>query len=66
MEFIDLGRQYDVIKDNIDEAIMKVVESRHFIMGAEVMELENKLAEFVGRKCCLTFSSGTDALERDF
>lgn len=63
MEFIDLGRQYAVIKDKVDAAIQKVVDSRHFIMGPEVLELEDKLARFVGRKYCLTCSSGTDALQ---
>ncbi|KAI4443533.1 DegT/DnrJ/EryC1/StrS family aminotransferase [Schaedlerella arabinosiphila] len=63
MEFIDLSRQYDVIKKEIDAGIKNVIESRHFIMGPEVAELEERLAEFVGRKYCLTSSSGTDALQ---
>lgn len=63
MDFIDLGRQYEVIKDRVDAGIRQVVESRRFIMGPEVLELEEKLAKFVGRKYCLTSSSGTDALQ---
>ncbi len=62
MEFIDLGRQYEVIKDKVDANIRKVIDSRRFIMGSEVLELEDRLAEFAGRKYCLTCSSGTDAL----
>lgn len=63
MEFIDLGRQYEVIKEKVNQGIQNVVESRHFIMGPEVLELEEKLARFAGRKHCLTCSSGTDALQ---
>ena len=62
MDFINLGRQYDRIKDKVDAGIKHVIDSRHFIMGEEVTELEEKLAAFTGRKYCLTCSSGTDAL----
>ncbi len=63
MDFIDLGKQYEVIKDKIDAGIKKVLESRRFIMGQEVTELEDRLAAFAGRKHCLTCGSGTDALQ---
>ena len=63
MDFIDLGRQYDVIKEAVDSRIQKVIRSRQFIMGPEVVELEERLAKFTGRKYCLTCSSGTDALQ---
>ncbi len=63
MEFIDLGRQYEIIREKIDTGIKKVIDSRRFIMGPEVAELEEKLARFVGRKYCLTSASGTDALQ---
>lgn len=62
MEFIDLGRQYDRVKEEMDAAIHKTLQDRHFIMGPEVKELEEKLAAYVGRKHCLTCSSGTSAL----
>ncbi len=62
MDFIDLGRQYEVIKEKVDIGIKSVVESRHYIMGPEVLQLEEKLAQFAGRKYCLSCSSGTDAL----
>ena len=63
MDFIDLGRQYEVIKDEINAGIQKVLESRRFIMGQEVAELEKRLAGFAGREYCLTCGSGTDALQ---
>ena len=36
MEFVDLGRQYEIIKEKVNEGIKKVVDSRHFIMGSEI------------------------------
>lgn len=62
MQFIDLGRQYEAAKERIDQAIRDVVDGRHFIMGPQVEELEKRLADYVGRKYCLTCSSGTSAL----
>ncbi len=63
MDFIDLGRQYELIKDKVETGIKNVVETRHFIMGPEITELESRLAEFTGRKYCLTCGSGTEALQ---
>lgn len=63
MNFIDLGRQYEVIKEKVNAGIKKVVESQHFIMGPEIIELEAALAKFAGRKYCLTCGSGTEALQ---
>ncbi len=63
MDFIDLGRQYELIKEKVDTGIKNVVNSRHFIMGPEIVELEDRLAKFAGRKHCLTCGSGTEALQ---
>ncbi len=63
MDFIDLGRQYELIKDKVDSGIRSVIDSRHFIMGPEIAELEKRLAQFVGRKYCLACGSGTEALQ---
>nr|WP_194374889.1 DegT/DnrJ/EryC1/StrS family aminotransferase [Thiospirillum jenense] len=42
--------------------LTNVLECGQYVMGAEVAELERKLAEFVGVDYCITMSSGTDAL----
>ena len=63
MEFIDLKAQYDVLKDKINEKIQKVLTDGKYIMGDEVKELEDKLAEYVGVKHCVTCANGTDALQ---
>lgn len=62
MQFIDLGRQYKQIEDDIKERIQNVIDASHYIMGPEVLELEEALASYVGRKYCLACSSGTSAL----
>lgn len=62
MQFRDLQKQYDVLKDQIDAQISDVVTSAKFISGPQVKELEAKLAEYVGVKHCITCANGTDAL----
>lgn len=63
MQFRDLGAQYRALKADIDQGIQSVIESTSFILGAPVTELENKLAEYVGRKYCVSCGNGTDALQ---
>lgn len=62
MQFRDLPKQYEVLKPQIDAAMMGVAASAHFISGPEVKELEKKLAEYVGVKHCITCANGTDAI----
>ena len=62
MDFIDLKMQQDRIKDQVDANIAKVLEHGQYIMGPEVNELENRLADYVGVKHCIGVSSGSDAL----
>ena len=62
MQFRDLKKQYDVLKDDIDREIDEVIASSGFISGKKVKELEEKLAEYVGVKHCITCANGTDAL----
>lgn len=62
MEFRDLKKQYQVLKEDMDRAILEVVASGAYIMGPQVKELEKQLAEYVGVKHCLTCANGTDAL----
>ena len=63
MQFRDLGAQYQALKNEIDEEIRKVLESSHFILGEPVQELEERLAEYAGRKHCIGVANGTEALQ---
>jgi len=62
MEFIDLKAQYQALKPRIEARISRVLEHGKYILGPEVEELEERLAEYVGVRHCIGVSSGTDAL----
>lgn len=63
MEFRDLKTQYLRNKVQIDDAIQNVLSSAHFIGGSPVTQLEEKLADYVGVKHCISCANGTDALQ---
>ncbi|ASG66430.1 aminotransferase DegT [Idiomarina piscisalsi] len=63
MQFIDLAAQQARIKDKIDAGIARVLEHGKYILGPEVQELEEKLADYTGAKYCITVANGTDALQ---
>lgn len=62
MQFRDLKKQYNVLKDEMDQAILDVVASSAYVMGPKVKEMETAFAEYVGVKHCIGCASGTDAL----
>ena len=62
MEFRSLKKQYVANKEHIDAAIARVINDANFISGSQVKELEEKLADYVGVKYCITCEHGTDAL----
>lgn len=62
MQFRDLQHQYQVLKADIDKAILDVVASGAYIMGPQVGELERQLACYVETRHCISCASGTDAL----
>lgn len=62
MKFVDLNKQYQHYKKEIDSQIFEVINSSAFIMGPKVRELEDKLAEYAGVRHGIGVSSGTDAL----
>jgi UDP-2-acetamido-2-deoxy-ribo-hexuluronate aminotransferase len=63
VQFVDLQRQYRLYKEEIDAAIHAVLDGSRYIMGAEVGQLEEKLAAFVDARHCVTVGSGTEALQ---
>jgi len=63
MQFTDLHAQQERIKDKIDSNIQRVLAHGKYILGPEVAELEEKLANFVGARYCITCANGTDALQ---
>lgn len=63
IEFIDLKTQQALIREEIEAGIARVLAHGQYILGPEVAELEEKLADFVGAKYCISVANGTDALQ---
>ena len=62
IKFLDLTRQYEIIKSEIVPAVLDVMESQKFVSGPIVQKFEERFAEFCGTKYAVGCSSGTDAL----
>lgn len=62
MQFIDLKKQYSHLKNDIHARIDAVLQHGQYILGPEVSELEQQLANYVGAKHCIAVGNGTDAL----
>ena len=60
--FLDLKAQQTRIAEDLRRRIDAVLAHCQFILGPEVLELEQRLAEFCGAAHCVSVSSGTDAL----
>ncbi|MFQ5957036.1 MAG: DegT/DnrJ/EryC1/StrS family aminotransferase [Candidatus Brocadiales bacterium] len=60
--FINLGAQYRSIRDEIRQALDRVIDSTSFILGEEVERFEKNFAEYLGAKHCVALNSGTSAL----
>lgn len=59
---LDLKPQYQSLKKELDEAIIRVAESQYFIMGPELSEMEKEFQNYLNVKHAWGVSSGTDAL----
>jgi len=62
MQFIDLNVQQKRIRGKIENNVKKVLDHGRYILGPEVKELEERLADYVGTKYSIGVASGTDAL----
>lgn len=61
--FVDLSAQYASIKDEVTEAIAKVLERTDFILGRDVALFEEEFAAFCGVDYAVGVDSGTSGLE---
>ncbi len=59
---LDLKLQYNSLKKELDEAVLRVSETQYFILGPEVEKLEKSMCEYLKCKYAIGVSSGTDAL----
>ncbi len=62
MQFIDLAAQYQRIAPQVQEKMDEVLNTGRYIMGPMVTDLEQRLADYVGKKYCISCSNGTDGL----
>jgi UDP-2-acetamido-2-deoxy-ribo-hexuluronate aminotransferase len=62
MQFIDLMAQQARIRPEIERRMKAVLDHGQYVMGPEVVELEERLAAYVGAKHCIGVANGTDAL----
>lgn len=62
IQLVDLVTQYHSIKDEIDAAISRVLESGRFILGPEVEGFEKAASEYIGTRFAVGVGSGTDAI----
>ena len=63
LPFIDLQSQFKLIQSQVEERVINVLRSGQYILGPEVSEFEDKLAQFAKVKHAVSCSSGTDALK---
>jgi UDP-2-acetamido-2-deoxy-ribo-hexuluronate aminotransferase len=63
IQMVDLNRQHELIKSEIDFVIQNVIKDSDFIQGSEVREFEKNLAKWVGAKHVISCGNGTDALQ---
>ena len=62
VKFLDLGPQYDRIKDGLNRRLERIHQHSAFILGPEVVELEGQLSKYLGGGYAIACSNGTDAL----
>lgn len=60
--FVDLKKQYQEIKEEIDKAIFSVLNDGAFIGGKYVQRFEEQFARYVGVRNCVGVGNGTDAI----
>ena len=63
LQMVDLGAQYDLIKNEIDEAVHSVVRSTAYINGPEVKSFQSEIESYLDVKHAIPCANGTDALQ---
>jgi dTDP-4-amino-4,6-dideoxygalactose transaminase len=63
IRFLDLRRQYESIKGDIDAAIAATLESCQFVGGPALTRFEGEFASYQNARHCIGVANGTDAVE---
>ena len=59
---VDLKGQYEVLKQEIDDAVLEALSATQFILGPNVLAFEQEAADYLGVEHAVGCASGTDAL----
>ncbi|HYH13365.1 MAG TPA: DegT/DnrJ/EryC1/StrS family aminotransferase, partial [Thermomicrobiales bacterium] len=59
---VDLSVQSEIVRDEVDRAIVEIIDSSAYIMGPHVARFEHQFAEYIGVKHAIGVGNGTDAL----
>ena len=59
---LDLAEQHQQIRPELEAAISRVLDTNAFILGGEVAQLENEIAEYCGTRYAIGCASGSDAI----
>ena len=62
IKFVDLRRQYETIKGQLDKSVNEVLSSGRYIGGEKVANFEKEFSEYLGTRFGLGVGSGSDAL----
>ncbi|MBO5239589.1 MAG: DegT/DnrJ/EryC1/StrS family aminotransferase [Lachnospiraceae bacterium] len=62
VKILDLTRQYEIIQEKVERAVLEQMKSGMYIGGTAVTDFEKKFAEYIGVKYAISLNSGTDAL----
>ncbi|MCS3532010.1 DegT/DnrJ/EryC1/StrS aminotransferase family protein [Chryseobacterium sp. JUb7] len=63
IQMVDLQSQYYKIKNDVDNAVLNVMDSAAFINGPEVKSFQNELESYLNVKHVIPCANGTDALQ---
>ncbi|WP_423737493.1 DegT/DnrJ/EryC1/StrS family aminotransferase [Chitinophaga caseinilytica] len=63
IQMVDLKRQYNKIKPEVDAAMLEVLDSAAFINGAPVQQFAQELGQYLGTRHVIPCANGTDALQ---
>ena len=63
IQMVDLQRQYQKIKNEVDEKVLNVMQSAMFINGPEVQQFQKELENYLDVKHVIPCANGTDALQ---
>jgi dTDP-4-amino-4,6-dideoxygalactose transaminase len=60
--FLDLKPAYDELREELDAAYRRVMESGWYLLGPELERFESEFAQYCGARFCIGVSNGLEAL----